>query len=87
MSMTCSWKATFGSTCSCKPMVVCQRSLAVTISTVALQAIQARLHYAIFNSTVVLNKGKYTMFMIEYKDIGWWYWLVTAIIITHSTDM
>lgn len=22
------------------------------------------------------------MFMIEYKDIGWWYWLVTAILLT-----
>ncbi len=22
------------------------------------------------------------MFMIEYKDIGWWYWLVTAIFLT-----
>jgi CDP-diglyceride synthetase len=22
------------------------------------------------------------MFIIEYKDIGWWYWLVTAILLT-----
>jgi len=22
------------------------------------------------------------MFMIEYKDIGWWYWFVTAILLT-----
>lgn len=22
------------------------------------------------------------MFMLEYKDIGWWYWLVTAILLT-----
>jgi len=22
------------------------------------------------------------MFMIEYRDIGWWYWLVTAILLT-----
>jgi len=22
------------------------------------------------------------MFMIEYKDIGWWYWLATAILLT-----
>ena len=22
------------------------------------------------------------MFMIEYKDIGWWYWLVTALLLT-----
>lgn len=22
------------------------------------------------------------MFMIEYKDIGWWYWLVTAVLLT-----
>jgi len=22
------------------------------------------------------------MFMIEYKDIGWWYWLITAILLT-----
>ena len=22
------------------------------------------------------------MFMIEYKDIGWWYWLVTAMLLT-----
>ena len=22
------------------------------------------------------------MFMIEYKDIGWWYWLVTAPLLT-----
>jgi len=22
------------------------------------------------------------MFMIEFKDIGWWYWLVTAILLT-----
>ena len=22
------------------------------------------------------------MFMIEYKDIGWWYWLMTAILLT-----
>ena len=22
------------------------------------------------------------MFMIEYKDIGWWYWLVTVILLT-----
>lgn len=22
------------------------------------------------------------MFMIEYKDIGWWYWLLTAILLT-----
>lgn len=24
------------------------------------------------------------MFMIEYKDIGWWYWLVTAILLTYG---
>lgn len=22
------------------------------------------------------------MFMIEYKDMGWWYWLVTAVLLT-----
>jgi len=22
------------------------------------------------------------MFMIEYKDIGWWYWLATAVLLT-----
>lgn len=22
------------------------------------------------------------MFMIEYKDIGWWYWLITAMLLT-----
>lgn len=22
------------------------------------------------------------MFMIEYKDLGWWYWLVTAVLLT-----
>ena len=24
------------------------------------------------------------MFMIEYKDIGWWYWLVTASLLTYG---
>lgn len=24
------------------------------------------------------------MFMIEYKDIGWWYWLVTAMLLTYG---
>ncbi len=24
------------------------------------------------------------MFMIEYKDIGWWYWLVTAGLLTYG---
>jgi hypothetical protein len=28
------------------------------------------------------NKGEAAMFMIEYKDIGWWYWLVSACLLT-----
>ncbi len=24
------------------------------------------------------------MFMIEYKDMGWWYWLITAILLTYG---
>ena len=26
------------------------------------------------------------MFMIEYKDIGWWYWLVTAVLLTYGVS-
>ncbi len=26
------------------------------------------------------------MFMIEYKDIGWWYWLVTAGLLTYGVS-
>jgi hypothetical protein len=26
------------------------------------------------------------MFMIEYKDIGWWYWLVTAALLTYGVS-
>jgi hypothetical protein len=28
------------------------------------------------------NKEEAAMFMIEYKDIGWWYWLVSACLLT-----
>ena len=26
------------------------------------------------------------MFMIEYKDIGWWYWLVTVVLLTYGVS-
>ncbi|MES9901648.1 MAG: hypothetical protein ABW168_03070 [Sedimenticola sp.] len=26
------------------------------------------------------------MFMIEYKDAGWWYWLVTAVLLTYGVS-
>lgn len=26
------------------------------------------------------------MFMIEYKDIGWWYWLITAALLTYGVS-
>lgn len=27
------------------------------------------------------------MFMIEYKDIGWWYWLITAGLLTYGVSV
>lgn len=35
-----------------------------------------------YPENVVLLPGFAKMLMIEYKDIGWWYWLATAMLLT-----